>query len=82
MLQFFWTTECLTLHPELPSGCVKSQQLQQHKAQCPQRQMANALVVAQSLANVLGKCQFVVYKKKSSLGLEPTWPGFELSQSP
>ena len=35
---------------ELPSGCVEVQQLQQHRVQSPQRQMANAL----------GKCQFVV----------------------
>ena len=52
--QFHWSTECLTLHSKLPSGSVKGQQLQQH------RQMANALVVVQSLANALGKCQFLV----------------------
>ena len=44
--------------PELPSGCVKGQQLQQHRIQFPQRQMEN----------VLGKCQFVtnneIKKKK------------------
>jgi len=53
--QFPWTTECLTLHPKLPSGVV-GQQLQQY------RHMANALVVGgvQLLANALGKCQFVV----------------------
>ena len=38
------------LHPELPSGHVEGQQLQQHRVQSLQRQMANAL----------GKCQFVV----------------------
>ena len=45
--------------PELPSGCVKGQQLQQHRIQFPQRQMEN----------VLGKCQFVtnneIKKKKN-----------------
>ena len=52
--QFPWRTECLTLHPEFPSGDVEGQQLQQHK------QMTNALaIVLQSLANALGKCQFV-----------------------
>ena len=35
-------------------------QLQQHRVQSPHRQMANALVVVQSLANALGRCQFVV----------------------
>ena len=43
-------TECLTVHPELSSGHVEGQQLQQQRAQSLQRQMANAL----------GKCQFVV----------------------
>ena len=37
-------------HPELPSGHVEGQQLQQHRIQSLQKQMANAL----------GKCQFVV----------------------
>ena len=46
--------ECLTVHPEFPSGGVEGRQLQQH------RQMANALIVVQSLANALGKCQHVV----------------------
>ena len=36
--------------PELPSGHVKGQQLQQHRIQFPQRQMAD----------VLGKCPFVI----------------------
>ena len=41
--------ECITLHPDLSSGHVESQQLQQQRAQSLQRQMANAL----------GMCQFV-----------------------
>ena len=54
-------TECLTLHPEFPSGDVEGQQLQQLRVQFPQRQMANSLVVVvQSLANTLGKCQFTI----------------------
>ena len=35
--------ECLTRHPELSSGHVEGQQLQQQRAQSLQRQMANAL---------------------------------------
>ena len=31
--QFSWSTKCLILHHEPPSGCVKSQQLQQHRIQ-------------------------------------------------
>ena len=59
--QFPWSTECLTLHPALPSAGVEGQQLQQHRVQSLQRQMANALVVAvPSLGNALGKSQFVV----------------------
>ena len=50
--QFHWSTECLTLHSKLPSGSVKGQQLQQH------RQMANALVVVQLLANALANASF------------------------
>ena len=48
--------------PRTPSGDVEGQQLRQRRAQSPQRQMANALGggVAQSLANAVGKCQFVV----------------------
>ena len=58
--QFPWSTECLTLHTEFPSGSVKGQQLQQH------RQMANALVVVLPLlANALSKCQFVVDRQVS-----------------
>ena len=52
--QLRWNTECLIFYPEIPSG--KGQQLQQH------RQMANALVAVQSLANAIGKCQFVADK--------------------
>ena len=53
--QFPWSRESLSLHPEFSSGSVKDQQLQHP------RQMANdLLVVVQSLANALGKCQFVV----------------------
>ena len=61
--QFPCSTKCFILHPELPSGHILRQQLQQHKIQSPKRQMANALVaVVQSLANALGKCQIVVDK--------------------
>ena len=42
--QIPWSTECLTL-PWTPSGGVEGQQLQQHRVQPLQRQMANALVV-------------------------------------
>ena len=41
--QFSWHTKSLILHPELPSGQVEGQQLQQHRIQSPQRQMADAL---------------------------------------
>ena len=55
-----WSTECLTLHPAFPSGGTEGQQLQQHRVQSLQRQMANALLaVVQSLA-MLWQCQFVV----------------------
>ena len=54
-----WNTECLTLHLEFPSEAAEGWKPQQHRVQSPQRQMANALAV-QSLANTLGKCQFVV----------------------
>ena len=47
--QLPWSTECLALHPGFPSRSVRGQQLQQH------RQVTNALVAAQSLANALGK---------------------------
>ena len=57
--QFPWSTECLTLPPDFRSGGVEGQQLQQHRVQSPQRQMANALVV-QSVENSLGKCQFII----------------------
>ena len=43
--QFSWHTKCLILHPELPSGRAEGQQLEQHRSQSLQRQMANALVV-------------------------------------
>ena len=43
--QFPWSTECLTLHAELPSVGVEDQQLQQRRVQFPQRQKANALVL-------------------------------------
>ena len=59
--QFPWweseRAQCLTLRPEFSSGGVEGQQLQQHRVQSLQRQMANALVVL-LLANALGKCQF------------------------
>ena len=48
--QFPWSTECLTLHPELPSGHIEGQQLQQHRIQSLHWKVANAP----------GKCQFVV----------------------
>ena len=38
-----------SLHPELPSGSVEGEHLQQHRLRSPQRREANALVV-QSLA--------------------------------
>ena len=42
----------------------------QHGVQYPQRQMANALAVVQSLANALGEWQFVVdRRKRTSLGV-------------
>ena len=63
--QFSSSTECLTFHPEFPSEGVEGWQLRQHRVQSPQRPMANALVVVQSLANALGKCQFVVDKYMS-----------------
>ena len=51
---------------------VKGQQ-QQHRVQSLQRQVANALVdIVQSLANALGKCQFVVnlpQKRSSQFGV-------------
>ena len=50
--QIPWNTECLILHPKLPSGHAEGQQLRQHKIHSLQRQMANAL----------GKHQFVVNK--------------------
>ena len=57
---FPWSTECLTLHPEFPSEGVEGWQLRQHRVQSPQRPMANALVVVQSVENALGKCQFII----------------------
>lgn len=41
--QFSWHTKCLILHPELPSGRAEGQQLEQHRSQSLQRQMADAL---------------------------------------
>ena len=35
-------------------------QLQRHRVQSPQRQMANTLAVVQSLADALVECQLVV----------------------
>ena len=59
--QFPCSTECLTLHPEFPSGGVEGRQVQQHGVHSPKRQRASALVlVVQSLASALGKCQYVV----------------------
>ena len=29
--QFSWSIKCISLHPELPSGCVESQQLQEYR---------------------------------------------------
>ena len=54
--QFPWSIECL-IPPWTPSGGVEGQQLQQHRVQSPQGQMANAL----------GKCQFVVDNGKTFL---------------
>ena len=61
--QFPWSTPCLTLHPEFPSGHSGSQQLQL-RIQFPQRQMTDVLVVTQSLENALCKGQFVVDIRK------------------
>ena len=46
----FLVSECLTLYPEFPPWGVEGWQLQRHRVQSPQRQMANTL----------GKHQFVV----------------------
>ena len=46
--QFLWSTNCPTLHSELPSGSVKGQ----HKIQSSQRQMANALGKGQDVVDV------------------------------
>ena len=43
--------------PELPLEGVEGRQLQRHRVQSLQRQMANVLV---QLLTMLGKCQFVV----------------------
>ena len=51
-----------------PRGVLIGHQLQQHRVQFPQRQMADALLV-QSLADALGKCQFVVDTFKISVCL-------------
>ena len=52
--QFPWSTKCLTVYPEFPSGGVEAGQLEQHRVQSLQRQKTNAFVVAvQSLANAL-----------------------------
>ena len=51
-----WSTKRLALHPQ----GVLEVQLQQYRVQSPRRQTAKALVVVQSLANALGRCQFVV----------------------
>ena len=52
------------LYPELPSVGVKGHQLQQHRVQSLQRQMANAfvtvVVLASASSQLTGKCQFVV----------------------
>ena len=50
-----WSTKRLALHPQ---GVLEV--LQQHRVQSPRRQTAKALVVVQSLANALGRYQFVV----------------------
>ena len=46
----FLGAECLTLHAELPSGCVEGQQLQQNRAQS----------LEEADGKCLGKCPFVV----------------------
>ena len=53
--------------PELPLEGVEGRQLQRHRVQSLQRQMADALVAVSSLANVLGKCQFVVDHRNPSI---------------
>ena len=47
-------------------GRAEGQQLQQLRVHSPQRQMANTLVVVQSLANALGKHQFVTDNNQDS----------------
>ena len=56
-----------SLRPELPRRVfVEGQQLQRHRLQSLQRQMANVLVaVVQSLTNALGKSQFVVDRTRA-----------------
>ena len=49
--QFPWSTECLTLHPELPSRHVEGQQLQQHRIQSLQRQAPTAISKHKSVAD-------------------------------
>ena len=51
-------------------------QLQQHRVQSPQRQMADALVVVQSLANALGRCQFVIDTQETMSTHPVTLPSF------
>ena len=51
--EILWSTECLTLHPEFPSGGVEGQQLQQHRVQSLQRQMANALCKHQFVVDTM-----------------------------
>jgi len=45
---------------------AEGQQLQQHRVHSPQRQTANILVFVQSLANALGKHQFVMDNNQDS----------------
>ena len=45
--------------PWILLGGAEGQQLQQHRVQSLQRQVAKALVVVRLLADVLGKCQYV-----------------------
>ena len=65
--QFPWCKECLTLFTMNPL-----QQVQQHRVQSPQRQMANAFVV-QSQANALGEHQFVSWQKGNRRRFRRLW---------
>ena len=68
--QIAWSTEYLTPLWN-PSEGVERQQLQQNRVQSLQRQMANAIVVVQSLANALEKKVESVSRSVVSYSLRP-----------